>query len=149
MKKLLTIGVASLAVAGVVGAVGANAYAVNGQADGTGEKYAIQRGEGQGGGYQAALESKARVLGMSVEDLQKALETKTMSQIAVEKGITEEAFQAKMAEAAKARWEARGLSSQEIAQRIADREQRHNENQADHEFGSGDGQHKGGYGHNR
>lgn len=149
MNKLLTIGVASLAVAGVVGAVGANAYAVNGQADGTGEKYAVQRGHGQGSGYQTALESKAKVLSMSVEDLQNALETKTMSQIAVEKGMTEESFQAKMAEAAKARWEARGLSSQEIAQRIADREQRHRENRADHEFGSGEGQHQGSYGHNR
>jgi|GEM_PF-1754822 len=149
MNKLLTLGVASLAVVGVAGAVGANAYAVNGQADGTGEKYATQRGQGQGGGYQAALESKARVLGMSVEDLQKALETKTMSQIALGNGMTEEVFQAKMADAAKARWEARGLSSQEIAQRVADREQRQSANEADHEFGSGDGQHQGGYGHNR
>lgn len=148
MKKLLSIGVASLAIVGVVGAIGANAYAVNGQIDGTGEKYAMQRGHGQGGGYQAALESKAQVLGMSVENLRKALETKTMSQIAVEKGITEKTFRTKMAEAAKARWEARGLSSQEIAQRIADREQRHSENHADHEFGSGDGQHRGGYSHN-
>ena len=86
---------------------------------------------------------------MSVEDLKKALENKTMSQIAKEKGMTESDFQAKMAEAAKARWEARGLSSEEIAKRTAEREKRHAANSADHEWGSGDGNHQGGYGRNR
>ena len=106
-------------------------------------------GAGQGNGRQSSLESRAGVLGMSAADLEKALETKTMSQIAVERGLTEEAFRAKMTEAAKARWEARGLSSEEIATRIAEREARHAANAADHEFGGGDGNHQGGYGRNR
>lgn len=72
-----------------------------------------------------------------------------MSQIAVERGMTEDTFRTKMAEAAKARWEARGLSDEEIAKRTADREKRHAANAADHEWGSGEGSHQGGYGRNR
>ena len=86
---------------------------------------------------------------MSVEDLEKALETSTMSQIAKEKGMTESDFQAKMTEAAKARWEARGLSSDEIAKRTEEREKRHAANSADHEWGSGEGNHQGRYGRTR
>ena len=145
MKKLLTLGIATLAVAGIAGASSLTASALNGQADGTGARI----GAGQGNGRQSSLESRAGVLGMSAADLEKALETKPMSQIAVERGMTEETFRAKMTEAAQARWEARGLSNEEIASRIADREARHAANAADHEFGSGDGNHQGGYGRNR
>ncbi len=53
-----------------------------------------------------------------------------------------------MTEAAKARWEARGLSSEEIAKRIADRYACHAANASDHEWGSGDCNHQGGYGRN-
>ncbi|MDQ5951534.1 MAG: hypothetical protein QG639_815, partial [Patescibacteria group bacterium] len=94
-------------------------------------------------------ESRAKVFGMTAEELKKALETKTMSQIAVERGMSEETFQSKMTDAAKARWESRGLSSAEIAKRIADRDARHAVNAADHEFGSGEGNHQGGYRNNR
>jgi len=141
MKKILTLGVATLAVAGVVGLGSLSASALSGQTNGTGAH--------AGSGYQTSLESRAKVVGMSTDDLKKALETKTMSQIAVEKGMTEATFQAKMADAAKARWEARGLSSDEIAKRTADRGARHAENSADHEFGSGEGENQGGYGRNR
>ena len=149
MKKLLTLGVATLAVAGIVGVSGLSASALNGQSNVTGAQTGSRQGNSQGNGYQASLESRAKVLSMSVEDLKKALENKTMSQIAKEKGMTESDFQSKMAEAAKARWEARGLSSEEIAKRTAEREKRHAANSADHEWGSGDGNHQGGYGRNR
>ena len=149
MKKLLTLGVATLAVAGIVGVSSLSASALNGQSNGTGAQTGSRQGNSQGNGYQASLESRAKVLSMSVEDLKKALENKTMSQIAKEKGMTESDFQSKMAEAAKARWEARGLSSEEIAKRTAEREKRHAANSADHEWGSGDGNHQGGYGRNR
>ena len=89
------------------------------------------------------------MLNMSVEDLKLALETKTMSQIAIEKGISESEFKTKMMELAQARWEAKGLSDDEIAERIAEREQRHAANSADHAWGSGEGSHQGGYGQNR
>ena len=145
MKKLLTLGIATLAVAGIAGASSLTVSALNSPANST----SARMGAGQGNGRQSSLESRAAVLGMSAADLEKALETKTMSQVAVERGLTEEAFRAKMTEAAKARWEARGLSSEEIATRIAEREARHAANAADHEFGSGDGNHQGGYGRNR
>ena len=146
MNKLLSLGVATLAVAGVVGVSGLSVSALNGQGNGTGS----QTGARQGGGYQASLESRAKVVNKTVDQLKKELETKTMSQIAVESGLSEETFRAKMAEAAKARWEARGLSSEEIAKRVADREKRHATAEADgHVFGSGDGNHQGGYGRNR
>lgn len=140
MKKLLTLGVASLAVAGVVGIGNMSVSAFNGRANGA---------TTQAGGNGGSLESRAAVLNMSTEELQTALQTKTMSQIAVEQGLDEEAFRTKMTEAAQARWEARGLSEEEIAKRIADRESRQAANSADHEFGSGKGDRMGGYGRNR
>ncbi|NCU40825.1 hypothetical protein EOL73_03660 [Candidatus Saccharibacteria bacterium] len=154
MKKILTLGIASLAIVGVVGAGSLSASALNGQANRTGTQagngQGTSQGNGQGNGYQTSLESRAKVFGMSVEELQKALETKTMSQIAVERGMNEETFRAKMTEQAKARWESRGLTSEEIAKRTADREERQATNSADCEsFGSGEGNRQGGYGQNR
>ena len=149
MKKLLTLSVATLAVAGIVGVGTMNVSAVNGQGYANGDKVGMRQGNGSGNGYQSSLEMRAKVVGMSTEQLQEALKTKTMSQIAVEQGLTEETFRAKMTEAAKARWESRGLSSAEIANRLADRDARHAANAADHEFGSGEGNHQGGYRNNR
>lgn len=146
MKKLIAMSVVAVAVVGVVGV---SASAIGGQANNAGVRAGIHQGVGQGGGYETSLESRAAVFGMSTEELKTALATKTMSQIAVERGISEEAFRAKMTEAAKARWEARGLSEEEIAERVADREARHATNSADHEFGSGEGNRLGGYGRNR
>ena len=151
MKKSLVVGAASLALVGVVGVTSLNASALTGRTTRSGNQTGVQRRDGTGGGngYQSSLESRAKVFGMTAEQLQEALKTKTMSQIAVEKGMSEDTFRAKMNEMAKARWESRGLSNEEIAQRIKDREARHVANSADHEFGSGDGNHMGGYGRNR
>lgn len=149
MNKVLTVGVATLAIAGVVSVSSLSASALNGNANGIGVQMGTNQRAGQGKGAQSSLEARAKVFGMTVAELAKSLENKTMSQIAVERGMNEETFQAKMTEAAKARWEVRGLSTEEIAKRIADRDARHAANSADHEFGSGDGNHQGGYGQNR
>ncbi len=151
MNKLLTLGVASLAVTGIVGTTYLSASALNGAGNGPGPQASTQQrdGTGYGLGRQASLESRAQVLGMTTDELQKALQTKTMSQIAVEKGMTQDEFQTKMEAAAKARWEARGLSSEEIAKRVAEREARQAANEADHEFGSGAGNHQGRHGWNQ
>ncbi|NCU37579.1 hypothetical protein EOL96_00745 [Candidatus Saccharibacteria bacterium] len=152
MNKLLTLGVASLATVGVLAAGAATASAQEAApANGTATHQALRQhnGNGQGNGYQSSLESRAQVLGLSAEQLQAELETKTMSQIALEKGISEEAFRAKMNDAASTRWQARGLSDEEIAERKADREQRQAANSEDCEFGSGNGTQQGGYGRNR
>lgn len=159
MKKVVTLGVAAFAVAGLAGFGALNVSALNSQPNGnrtqTGIKNDTPRtqgngnGQGQGYGRQTSLESRAKVLGMTADELQKALQTKTMSQIAAERGMTEDTFRTKMADAAKARWQARGLSDEEIAKRTADREKRHAANAADHEWGSGEGNRQGGYGRNR
>ncbi|MDD3013590.1 MAG: hypothetical protein PHC34_07805 [Candidatus Gastranaerophilales bacterium] len=146
MKKILTIGAITLAVVGVIAAGTMSASAQT--ADST-NGYGAKLGGGQGKGQQASLESRAAIFGMTADELQTELESKTMSQIAVEKGMTEEGFRAKMTESAKARWESRGLSAEEVAKRVADKNTRHETNSADHEFGSGDGNHQGGYGRNR
>jgi hypothetical protein len=145
MKKVLFMSAAA-----VVGFVGFGAVTASAQTQpATYGNHGQGRGQGQGNGRQSSLEMRAAVFGMSVDELQKALETKTMSQIAVEKGMSEADFRAKMNAAAEARWKERGLSADEIAKRVADRNARHEQNRAGHEFGSGDGNHQGGYGRNR
>lgn len=146
MNKILTISAISLAAIGVVAAGTINASALNSEST---NNYGNKLGMGQGMGQKGSLESRAEIFGMTADELQTELETKTMSQIALEKGMTEDSFRAKTTEAAEARWKERGLSAEEIAQRIADREARHEANSDDHEFGSGDGEHQGGYGRNR
>lgn len=135
MKKSLVVSAIALTVIGVAGVSSLSASALEGQ---------VRNGTQQG--RSMSLESRAAIFGMSSDELQKELETKTMSQIAVEQGMREEAFRAKMTESAKARWEARGLSTEEIAERLAKQAERHAANSADHEFGSGQGGHMGGYG---
>ncbi|MGI6612136.1 MAG: hypothetical protein ACOX0Z_00975 [Candidatus Nanosyncoccaceae bacterium] len=147
MKNLTKIGLATIAIAGVVGLVATNAFA--GNQNQFGSDSGRQR-QGNGQGYQKSLESRAKVFGISTDELKQALEARTMSQIAKEKGMSEDAFRAKMAEQARKRWAERGLSEEEIAKRIADREKRQAENQANCDgFGSGSGNRTGGYGKNR
>ena len=59
MKKLLTLGVATLAVTGIVGVSGLSASALNGQSNVTGAQTGSRQGNSQGNGYQASLESRA------------------------------------------------------------------------------------------
>jgi hypothetical protein len=141
MNKLLVIGIAALAAAGALGATTLSAYAVSG-----GGQAGAQVRNGTGYGSQASLESRAQIVGMTAKELEAALQSKTMSEIAKEKGMSQADFEAKMEAAAKARWEARGLSAEEIAARLAEREKRQSANHTDHEWGSGDGNHQGGYG---
>jgi hypothetical protein len=150
MNKILTTGVAVFAIAAVVGLGGMSVSAMHGQNNGSGgESHGVMQRSRNGAGKEASLQSRAEVFGMTAEELSTALETKTMSQIAVERGMSEEDFRAKMTEAAKARWEARGLDAEQIAERVAEREQRHEERSEDCEFGSGEGQRLGGHGRNR
>lgn len=149
MNKLVTYGIATLSVAALVGAASLSVSAYNGQGNADGTRTGMHQGQGGGYGYQSSLESRAKIFGMTADQLKEALETKTMSQIAVEKGLTEDSFKAKMTEAAQARMKEHGLSDEQIAERMADRKARQEANSANHEFGSGDGNHMGGYGRNR
>lgn len=152
MNKIITLGISSLAIAGVVGlALNMNASAYRGDSTASYGQFGDHSGSGNnnGGGSQVSLESRASVVNMTAEELQTALETKTMSEIAVENGMSEDDFDTKMSEAANARWEARGIDAEEIANRTAERAARQASNSSDHEFGSGEGNQEGGYGHNR
>ncbi len=129
MKKLaiLTVGTASLAIAGfllvpsLAGAQGGNGYS---------------NGSGNRSGYGQMLETKAQLLGMTTEELQSQLKEKTLYQIIEEKGLTQDQFHEQMGEAAEARWQERGLSAEEVAQRQTQRA----ENQGDCD-GTGGGRH--------
>ena len=136
MRKLLTFGIAGLAVAGLAGFGTYSASAMNagyGQAN------------GNGAGAQTALTSRATAVNLTADQLREQLQTKTMAQIAADQGLTLEQYQAKVREAAQARWEAHGLSAEEIATRTAEQAAR----QADCDgTGTGAQQHAG-YGQHR
>lgn len=140
MKKLaiFSLAGASLAVAGLLLVPNLVSAQRNGFGDGT------QAGAGYG--YRQNLENKAQVLGLSVEDLQAQLQTKTLAQVIEEQGKTLEEFRAAMSELAEARWAEMGLSQEEIAERQAERAQRQAEHNGECD-GTGGGLHK--YGQNR
>ena len=99
-------------------------------------------GTGQGGGgQQASLEARANAVGMTATELTEALKTKQMDQIVAEKGISTADFQAKMAESSKARWEAKGLSPEEVQKRVDWQKNRQNSSEHD-----GTNHEQGGYG---
>ncbi len=110
MKRItkLSLGVVGMAVAGIV------AVPVFAQAQGR----VSTNGNGEAYGYQQAIKSKADILGMTEAELKTQLETKTMLQIAGEKGISEDQFHAAMQNAAQARWASKGLTQAEIDSRM-------------------------------
>ena len=117
-----------LTVAGVAaaGALTFTPLAANAQTAlhqlGAGNSMASHEGNGAqnggGKGYQSSLETRAKAVNMTTEQLQTALQTKTMDQIMADQGVSTAAYQAKMTEASKARWEARGLSADEVQSRV-------------------------------
>lgn len=92
-------------------------------------------------GFQASLESRAGAVDMTADQLREALQTQTMDQIMADKGISADEYQARMAEASRARWEARGLSAEEVQARVEWQQNRHAT--ATHD---GTANHQGGYG---
>lgn len=140
MKSKLMIGIVAGGMVGVSALaftpLVANAEVAQVQSRNSGS-YGLHDGTG-GYGQQGSLASRAQVLGMTTEQLKTALQTQTVLQIAESKGMTQEQFQAKMQDAASARWEARGLSAEEIQQRTETQQQ----NQADCD-GTGGGMYRG------
>lgn len=137
MKKLLILstGAVSLAAAGLMIAP-SFVQAQNGNAsiNGTGN------GAGKGYGYQQVVTTKAKILGMTEDQLKTQLQTKTMLEIAKDKGISEDQWHEKMEAAAQARWKARGLTQAEIDTRTKTMEER----QANCDgTGNGGGMHRG------
>lgn len=89
-----------------------------------------------GSGYQQMLQTKAGLIGITKDELNKQLETKTLEQIAEEKGISEDQIHAAMQKVAEKRWADNGLSETEIAERLQNMKNRqsgnHDTNSASH-----------------
>lgn len=98
-------------------------------------------GKGGGYGYTQMLETKAKLVNMSTEELKAQLETKTMLQVAEENGVSQEQLQEAAKTAAKARWEERGFSEEEIQERTKAMEERQQDGECD--GSSGGMQHQG------
>jgi len=107
MKKTLII---SLTVLGLVGLVANTALAAE-----------------NGHGFSRMFERKAEMLNTTVDELEGALEGQTFAEVLEEEGIDREEWQKRVGEASRARWEERGISEEEIAERIRLREERHAE----------------------
>ncbi len=109
----------------------------------------VGNGQGNGGygyGYQQMLQTKADLLGLTEEELTTQLQTKTMDQIAEEKGISEDTLHEAMQSSAEKRWATMGLSQAEIDSRLQDMKTRqasgdHTGNRASRGNGMGHGTH--------
>ncbi len=126
MKKIVmySLGTASLAIAGLVLVpTFAGAQSVTGNT----------KGNGGGYGYQQVIETKAKTLGMTEAELKTQLETKTLLEIAEEKGISEDQLHASMQKAAQQRWVYKGLTQAEIDSRMQNMQERQ---AGDHEANS-------------
>lgn len=75
-------------------------------------------------GFEQMLEEKAELLGLTIDELKEALETKTLPELLEEKGITREDLQEKMRQRILERWRELGISEEEIQQRLEWQEQR-------------------------
>lgn len=142
-NKLILGGLSGLALVGALAftPLVANAETAVRQA---GVSVGLHNGSGNGGngnGYQVALEARAKAVGMTSAELTEALKTKTMDQIIADKKISTADFQAKMREASKVRWEAKGLSTEEVQKRVE--WQKNRQATATHD---GTNQGQGGYG---
>lgn len=121
-NKVIVSGVAGMAVLGALAFVPIAVNAETALRAGAANGVSTQNGSGSqyrsGNGYQASLESRAKAVNMTAEQLSEALKTKTMEQIIADQGVSTTDYQTKMREASKARWEARGLSTEEVQKRV-------------------------------
>ncbi|MEI7689458.1 MAG: hypothetical protein WCI79_00635 [Candidatus Saccharibacteria bacterium] len=109
MNKILTLGLGT-AVVVAAGIIAVPALA-QGQKQGT-------NGNGGSYGYQQNIETKAKLIGITADELKTQLATKTMLQIAADKGISEDDFHASMQKSAQERWASKGLTQAEIDSRL-------------------------------
>lgn len=138
-KTLATGTLAALTIAGAVAFVPGAVNAQTATTQTNGNAYGQHAGNGQNG----SIEERAKALNLTADQLREKLQTKTMLEIAKDQGLSTEQYQAKMREVSAARWQARGLSDEEIKQRT----QAQAERQADCD-GTGDHQGQGGFGRN-
>lgn len=87
-----------------------------------------------GFGSDRMMETKAEVFGMTVDELTVARETMDFEEIALQQGVEIDEMHAQMSAKAIERWQDRGLSEEEISERVAKR---------DAMIAAGDGPHSG------
>lgn len=144
MKKVL---ISSAAVLAALGAFAFVPQMVNAETAHVGTRSGVQLRDGtgaqngQGNGYQSSLETRAKAVNMTTAQLTEALKTKTMDQVRIDQGVSEDGYHAAVRAAATARWEARGLSSDEVKARQTWQAER--QSTCD---GTGDAAQAGGYG---
>ena len=129
MKKYIYYGLMGLVVSTLVG--GAVALA----------------NTGNGFGSDRMMETKAEIFGMTVEELQTARETMDFKEIVAAQGVDISEMHEQMQVRAAERWAERGLSEEEIAERLQMMGERHEEG-GPHMGGMGFGQKGGGIGGN-
>jgi len=96
MKKIIVVVVMGSLIAGTVAWYAAGVYAQGERGQGLNSR------SGPRSGYTQMLETRAEILGISTEELQKELDAgKNMGDIAKEKGLTSEEFHQKMLAAKK------------------------------------------------
>ena len=86
------------------------------------------------------LETKAEVFGMTVDELEIAHETMDFEEIALQQGVSIDEMHAQMEAKAVARWSERGLSDEEISERLAVRSEQNIAGEGPHSGGLGFGQ---------
>lgn len=138
MKRILTYSL------GVVGVATVGLLAVAPSFAGAQTAETARYGQGKGYGYTQMLETKAKLVNMSTDELKAQLETKTMLQVAEENGVSQEQLQEASKIAAQARWVERGFSEEEIQERLQSMEERQQDGECD---GSGGGMQR--HGQNR
>jgi len=126
MKKTALITLVGLIIAGAVG----GGYLLGQTSPSRPALAAADRvgfDHGRKFGTERMLETKAEILGMSVEELRETLQNRTFLELAEEQGITLEQWREIMQEKARERWQEMGLSEEEIAERERWQEERHAE----------------------
>lgn len=109
-KIILGMGLATVAVAAIAFVPFTSAQSAN--------NYQMRGGNGKG------IETKAQIIGISADELREQLQTKTMTEIVEEKGMTIEEVQMQTRAAAMERWQEKGLSDEEIQERVEFQEEK-------------------------
>lgn len=117
MNKKILLGVAAGLVA--TGAIVFTPLMVNAQTAQS-QTHGGRNSKGSGNG----LEVRAQAMDMAAEQLKEQLQTKNMSQVISDQGMTTEQFQENVREAANNRWQEMGLSDEEIQERTEKQQER-------------------------
>ena len=134
MLKIAVLSLASIATIGVIGITASNVYAQSSQGNKGHAKHNgshINQKNGEQYGKQKSLDSKAKVLGISADELKKELSAKSLDQIISEKGLSKDTFHEKMKQEVKARMESEGLNSERVQEKLNKMDSNHKNKKAE------------------